>query len=212
MQNVTTGVAIPSLSPLSTLSTLRTPTGSRSSAMTEALNAASVGARLAAIKPASATGKLGNTTIATAMPATIERGSPIPSRREVRGRSCRAAATGTADASANSSKASVISARWCTVELSMSTLTIPQLEFASSNPATRKTNGPVRLRAASHSDKTAHAKSTSARVTSVASFICAPLPVAVRSSGHSRTIVVQSRPSWRARSTASSRLDASSFR
>ena len=112
MQNVTTGVAMPSLRPLSTFSTRRTPTGSRSSAITDALSAASVGARLAAIKPARARGKLGNSTTARAVPARIDSGNPIASSRVVSDRSWRAAANGTAEASANSNSASVISARW----------------------------------------------------------------------------------------------------
>ena len=104
MQNVTTGVAMPSLRPLSTFSTRRTPIGSRSSAITEALSAASVGARLAAIRPASASGRLGKSTTASAVPATIDSGSPIASSRAVSGRSWRAAANGTVEASANSSR------------------------------------------------------------------------------------------------------------
>ena len=85
MQNVTTGVAMPSFRPLSTFSTRRTRTGRRSSAMTDALSAASVGARLAAISPARASGRLGNRTTATAVPATIDSGSPMASSRAVSG-------------------------------------------------------------------------------------------------------------------------------
>ena len=142
MANVTTGVATPSFSPLSTLSTRRTRAGSRSSAITVALSAASVGARLAPITNASASGRLGNKMTAAAVPARMDSGSPIPSSREVNGRSCRTAFTGTADTSAKSTNPSVISARWCTVELSMSTSTIPQFGLARTNPANRKTERP----------------------------------------------------------------------
>ena len=50
---------MPSLSPLSTLSSRRTRAGRRSSPMTDALKAASVGAREAPMSTASATGMLG---------------------------------------------------------------------------------------------------------------------------------------------------------
>ena len=42
----------------------------------------------------------------------------------------------------------------------MSTLTIPQLGFARSNPATRNTSGPLRFRAANRSARIAQPKST----------------------------------------------------
>ena len=79
--------------------------GSRSSAITDALRAASVGARLAVIRPAKASGRLGNTSTAMAVPATIDSGSPIANNRDVKDRSWRAAAGGTPEASANSSAA-----------------------------------------------------------------------------------------------------------
>ena len=105
MHSVTTGVAMPSLRPLSTLRTRRTRAGRRWSAITAALRAASVGAREAPISPASASGMLGNTSTASTVPATIDSGRPTPSRRPVSGRSRRAAISGTLDASANSSSA-----------------------------------------------------------------------------------------------------------
>ena len=104
-------------------------------------------------------------------PAAIVRGSPSPRSRAVSGRSRRAAASGTADASANSSRASVISARWCTVALSTSTLTIPQLGLARSSPAPRKSSGPDRFRSANHSEPTDHPKTTRDSAMSVASLI-----------------------------------------
>ena len=144
MQNVTTGVAMPSLRPLSTLRTRRTRAGRRSSPITDALSAASVGARLAAIRPARASGRLGNRTTATAVPARIDSGRPMANKRPVSGRSRRAAAGGTAEASPNSNRASVSSASAWTVGPSTSTLPIPQSEFARNRPATMKTSGPVR--------------------------------------------------------------------
>ena len=69
---------MPSFIPLSMLSTRRTRIGSRSSEITEALKAASVGARLAPIKPASAIGRLGYSTTASAVPAMMESGSADP--------------------------------------------------------------------------------------------------------------------------------------
>ena len=94
----------------------------------------------------------GKRSTASAAPATIDSGRPTPSRRPVSGRSCRAAARGTPDASANSSRASVISARTCTSESSTSTVTRPQRGLATTSPATRKTSGPVRLRAAKRAE------------------------------------------------------------
>ncbi len=146
MQNVTTGVAMPSFIPLSTFSTRRTRIGSRSSAITDALKAASVGARLAPIKPARATGRLGNRTTASSGAGEDGQGQPDPEQAGGQAEVMARRREGTLEASANSRSPSVISARWCTVELSTSTLTIPQLEFPRRNPAARKTSGPVRLR------------------------------------------------------------------
>ena len=180
MQNVTTGVAMPSLRPLSTFSTRRTRTGRRSSAITDALSAASVGARLAAISPARASGRLGNRTTATAVPARIDSGSPMASSRAVRGRSRRAAAGGTPEASPNSNRASVSSASAWTVWPSMSMLPIPQSELARSNPATMNTSGPVRSWRANQSDRIAHPKITAASAARAVSFIGRNPPVGGR--------------------------------
>ncbi len=69
----------------------------------------------------------------------------MPNSLEINPTSRRAAAIGTVDASANNSRASVISAKACTVLLSMLTPTIPQLELPSRKPATRNTNGALEV-------------------------------------------------------------------
>ena len=54
----------------------------------------------------------------------------------------------------------------------MSMLPIPQLEFASTNPATMNTSGPVRLCRVNQSDRIAHPKMTTDNAARAASFIC----------------------------------------
>ena len=129
MQNVTTGVAMPSFSPLSTFSTRRTRTGSRSSAMTGALNAASVGARLAPIRAARASGGSGTAASGHPVPARIDRGRPDAEQPGGQPEVTSGRGERTVEASAKSSRARVTSARWCTVELRDVDHTIPQLEF-----------------------------------------------------------------------------------
>jgi hypothetical protein len=76
----------------------------------------------------------------------------------------------------------------------MSTLTIPQLELASSSPATKKTNGPVMSRAANHSESSAHPMITAASTARVDSFM----------RGNLRPADVTTRPSCRANSALAS--------
>ena len=54
----------------------------------------------------------------------------------------------------------------------MLTLPMPQLEFASTNPATMKMSGPVKLWRANQSDRIAHPKMTIDKLARAASFIC----------------------------------------
>ena len=79
--NVTTGVAMPSLSPLSTLSARRNRSGTRRSLITCALSAASVGARAAPRNPARAHGNESNIRAATMPPRAIDSGRPMPRSR-----------------------------------------------------------------------------------------------------------------------------------
>ena len=78
---VTTGTAIPSLSPLSTLRVWRILTGSRRSLTTACPSAASVGANTAASSAASIMLRPGTTTTASPVPARIVNGRPMPSIR-----------------------------------------------------------------------------------------------------------------------------------
>ena len=65
----------------------------------------------------------------------IESGNPMPSRRAGEREILTRGSQRDLDASANNNRANVISAKWCTAELSTSTVTIPQLEFPRRKPA-----------------------------------------------------------------------------
>ena len=110
MKRLTNGVAMPSLSPLSTLSKRRTPDGTRSSCMMDAPRAASVGATMAPIAAATQSPLLPKRSAAVSAPAPIVSGKPIPSRRAGRATSDRRARTLTREASAKRTRARVTSA------------------------------------------------------------------------------------------------------
>ena len=74
---LTNGVAMPSFSPLSTLSVRRTPEGTRSSAMIVAPRAASVGATMAPMAAATHSPLLPKRRAAVAAPAAMVSGSPM---------------------------------------------------------------------------------------------------------------------------------------
>ena len=76
----TIGVAMPSLRPLSTLSSRRRWAGTWGSVMTAAPRAASVGASAAPTSKA-VHGSMSSSTMAASVPSATVRGSPTPSSR-----------------------------------------------------------------------------------------------------------------------------------
>ena len=161
--NTTTGVAMPSLRPLSTLMTRRHRCGTRRSLITGALSAASVGARAAPTKPASAHVRSSRSTAAPTAPSTIESGSPIPSSRAGKARSCRSRATLTCAASENRSRASVVSTRRCIRGTSTSTASTPHPGLARTYPQARNTSAVGTLKRSRRCETTAHASTRSIR-------------------------------------------------
>ena len=165
----TTGVTMPSLSPLSTLSNRRSRMGTRRSLITCALSAASVGANVAPTKPANAQDRSPKIHAAAKDPSSTESGSPIPSNRAGRKASCLSLETFTLAASANNRRASVTSARRWTEGVSTSTGSGPQSGFPSRKPATRKKSGPLMFIRPSRSETTAHPRTRRARTANVSS-------------------------------------------
>src|SRR5690242_13318672 len=110
MATTTTGVAIPSLSPLSTLSSRRILAGTAGFTITPAPRAASVGARAAPTSRASQMLMPWKSASASRTPRPIVRGSPIPSSRRHRPTSARRSRSLTRDASENRTRTRVISA------------------------------------------------------------------------------------------------------
>ena len=135
------GVAMPSLSPLSTLSARRTLPGTAGSDITVAPRAASVGASAAPISRA-AHRSTSSTTSAAAVPSATVNGSPTPSSRPYRPRSRRNWLGRTRDASANSTHTRVTSAITLTKcgSRARSRISSPS---ASTKPAATKTIGAV---------------------------------------------------------------------
>ncbi len=109
-KRLTKGVAMPSFRPLSTLSTRRTPAGTRSSSMIDAPSAASVGATMAPMAAATQRPAPEKSPAASAAPAPMVSGSPMPRRRTGSARSARSWRALTREASAKSTRASAISA------------------------------------------------------------------------------------------------------
>ncbi len=107
--SVTNGVAIPSLSPLSTFSARRIRTGTFGSLKIGRPNAASVGARMAAMSAAKARPSPRSTIRATIVPSRIVSGMPIASSRPGSLASPRTLLKSTVEASANRRSARVSS-------------------------------------------------------------------------------------------------------
>ena len=107
---MTNGVAMPSFSPLSTLSRRRIRLGIRVSSMMVAPRAASVGATMAPMAAATHSEMPGMRPKATAVPSPMASGSPTASSRTGRPRSWRSSCTLTRDASVNRTSARVTSA------------------------------------------------------------------------------------------------------
>ena len=178
--NATTGVTMPSLSPLSTLSNRRSRMGTRRSLITWALSAASVGANVAPTKPANAQDRSSKIHAAAKDPSSTERGSPIPSSRAGRKASCLSMETFTRAASANNRRASVTSATRWTEGASTFTFSAPQSGFPSRKPATRKKSGPLMFIRTSRSEMTAHPRTRRVRTANAASVTAWPAGVSSR--------------------------------
>ena len=110
-KRLTKGVAIPSLSPLSTLSSLRIRFGILVSPMMAAPRAASVGATMEPVAAATQSGDARMIPKAAAVPNPMARGSPTPRRRVGNQTSWRSSWTFTREASVNRTRARVTSAR-----------------------------------------------------------------------------------------------------
>ena len=146
--------------------------GSRSSAITGALSAASVGARLAAIRPARARGNVGNSNAATTVPPMMESGSPMPSSRAVRGSSL----TGRLQRDrgrigkqqqGERDLCQVVHRRALDVHADHAPARVGEEQ-----PGCRQHQRAAEVDAANRLASTDHAKITSASATSVASFMC----------------------------------------
>ena len=119
----TNGVAMPSFSPLSTLSSRRTPEGTRVSCKMAAPRAASVGATMAPMSAATHQPMPEKSPKAAAAPAPIVSGRPIASSRVGSTASARSSRRLTLAASVNSTRASVSSAKYrSVVDLTLSSI------------------------------------------------------------------------------------------
>ncbi len=106
----TNGVAMPSLSPLSTLISRRILAGTTGLAIIPAPSAASVGAKAAPTIRANQMLVIPVSASASSVPRAIVSGSPIPSSRRYKPRSARSPCSPTRDASQNNTSTRVISA------------------------------------------------------------------------------------------------------
>ena len=141
MNRVTNGVAIPSFSPLSTLSARRMRTGTALLVTTAIPSAVSVGAKMAATSAAGPHPTSGNMTWATSAPAAIVSGKPMNSSRDGTLASPSTSRSRTVDASENSRMASVSSVTVRTASLVTDTARTLNPAGPSRTPAATKTMG-----------------------------------------------------------------------
>src|SRR5580693_887269 len=164
MATKTTGVAIPSLSPLSMLSSRRIRAGTAGFTITPAPRAASVGARAAPTSRASQTFMPLKSASASSIPRPIVSGSPIPSSRRHRPRSARRSANLTRDASENSTRIRVISASAFTSSREGAKPSGASRPWVSSKPASTKMIGAVTSYRSSRADSAPHTKTIAATI------------------------------------------------
>ena len=186
----TTGSAIPSLRPLSTLSACRTRTGTPGLLTTACPSAASVGASTAPSTAASSQLNSGSSNLATTAPRPIVSGNPMPSKRTGRPSSCRSAYQSMRAASPKRTKINVSSARMCIAPCSTFRCSHPSPQGPNNRPHATNTRGGVSEDVAIRFDtkpnaKTKHAtkmnavvsmrqtRSASARISTVAGPSCA---------------------------------------
>ncbi len=148
-QTVTTGAAIPSLSPLSTLRAWRMRTGIDRSVTTAWPRAASVGARIEARRAASHTDRSVSRRSPAPRPAAMVRGMPMPSSRPGSCASLRASRRSMRVASVKRTRARVTSASTSRMAASTSTPSRSRPSPPMRIPKATKAMGPdTRLRAA----------------------------------------------------------------
>ena len=167
---LTKGVTMPSLSPLSTLSMRRTREGIRSSDMIVDPSAASVGATMAPRAAATQRPLEWNSPTASAAPAPIVSGSPIPSRRAGMAMSVAKVHALTREASEKSTRARVISANERMVDECSCTWTRTTGPWVTANPSRTKAMGAVtcqRSRRADTSPQTTKHAATTANAASL---------------------------------------------
>ena len=153
----TKGVAMPSLSPLSTLISLRIRSGTSGLRIMPAPRAASVGARAAPTSSASQMSVLGSSTNASRVPRPMVSGRPTASSRAYRVQSARNLRRSTRDASANSTRTRVASARTRTVSGPGAMPSTASGPWVSSRPAPMKMIGAVTSARSSRADSAPHA-------------------------------------------------------
>src|SRR5580693_3581037 len=186
MATKTTGVAIPSLSPLSMLSSRRIRAGTAGFTITPAPRAASVGARAAPTSRASQTFMPLKSASASSIPRPIVSGSPTPSSRRHRPRSARRSANLTRDASENSTRTRVISASAFTNSWEGAKPSGASRPWVSSKPASTKMIGAVTSYRSSRADSAPQTKTIAATIAASEALTGSCLPSRGRSSGWCR--------------------------
>ena len=172
----TTGVAIPSLSPLSTLISRRIRAGTAGLTIMLAPSAASVGASAAPTSNASQISPYPGRASASKVPRPIVSGSPMPSSRTHRPASARRLRRPTREASENSTRASVASASSLTDSWLGSMLSGRSGPWVSTSPATVNRIGAVISVRSSRADKTPHTKISAATIARSATVTVLPSP------------------------------------
>ena len=161
----TTGVAIPSLRPLSTVISRRIRDGTALFVTTGTPSAASVGAKAAATSRASQRSSPGRSQTATAHPSRIVRGRPKPSSRTQRPRSYRSSETRMRAASEKRTHTRVTSTSGLRFSGADGVSIVPSA--ARTTPTATKTIGAVRSARSSRAETIPHTK-TAAAITATA--------------------------------------------
>ena len=174
MATSTSGVAIPSLRPLSTLISRRILAGTAGLTIMPAPRAASVGASAAPMSRASQMSLTPGRMNASSVPRPMASGRPMPSSRRHSPRSARNWCSPTRDASENSTSASVASARTFTTSLPGVIPSGASGPWVSSTPATVNTIGAVMSKRSSRADNVPHANTSPAMIARSATVIASP--------------------------------------
>jgi hypothetical protein len=186
----TTGVAIPSLRPLSTVISRRIRDGTALFVTTGIPSAASVGANAAATSRASQRSSPGRSHTARAHPSRIVRGRPKPSSRIQRPRSCRRSDTRMRAASENRTHTRVTSTSGLRLSGADGASIVPSA--ARATPTATKTIGAVRSARSSRAETIPHTKTAAAITVTAATSM--PASCVHRPSWSGRTFVLRSNP------------------